>query len=100
MKERVDEKGKVYTTRMSKEPLRVRIRVFDQVIEGTVHLHEDNRLKDELNQERGFIAVTGAKVFSVEDSRELYRSEFLVLNNDHILWAMPLKDRKPRKARR
>lgn len=100
MKERVDDKGKVYTIRMTKEPLRIRLRTFDQLIVGTVHLHGDTRLKDELNQERGFIAVTEAQVLSADGSRKLYSSEFLAVNSDHILWAMPLDDRKPRKVRR
>lgn len=93
MKERVDAKGKVYTVRMSKETIRARIRTLDQVIEGTVYIHAENRLKDELNEggER-FIAVTSAKVFSSDGSKELYSSNFLALNRDHILWAMPIEE--------
>lgn len=93
MKERVDAKGKVYTVRMSKETLRARIRTMDQVIEGTVYLHAENRLKDELNEggER-FIAVTSVRVFTADGRKELYKSDFLTLNRDQIIWAIPVEE--------
>ena len=86
-----DEKGKVFTQVVSKEPVRVTIQTTRNTIEGMIHVRQDTRVKDELNNQETFLAVTGATVFN--DQREaIFRSEFLIVNRDQIIWLIPEED--------
>ena len=88
----VDEKGKVFTTKVRKDTLLALLHLPDQVIVGRVYISRQRRLKDELNESReSFIAVSHARVFN-EAGKLLYRSEFLLVNKGHILSITPLED--------
>ncbi len=86
---RVDEKGKVYTQHVSKLPVPVIVRVEDALIHGTVHLTPGNRLKDELNGDEAFIAITQVKVSAGASQRPLFETEVLILNKQRITWIYP-----------
>ena len=86
---RVDAKGKYYTTHVSKLGVDVTARVRDSIVHGTVHLAPDNRLKDELNAEETFLAVTNAQVWEVNGAQALYKSQVLMINKDQIAWIFP-----------
>ena len=86
---RVDAKGKYFTTHVSKQSVDVTARVQDSIIQGTVHLAPDNRLKDELNGSEAFLAVTNAQVWEVNGAQPLYSIEVLMINKDQIAWIFP-----------
>ncbi len=92
---RVDPKGKVFTTRVTKRNLAVIIGLGAHVIHGTVHLMADNRLKDELNDGEPFIAVTDAKVFQPGFAAPIYESPALIVNKEHIAWILPQEPALP-----
>jgi len=55
-------------------------------IVGTVHLEYKSRLLDMLNMDsQHFIAVTTASIYSRDDGKLLYNSNFLGLNKNHIV---------------
>lgn len=84
-----DEKGKIFTQVISKEPILVVIQTNQVLIRGQIHVRPDTRLKDELNNLREhFIAVTDATVTNMA-GEALYRSNFLVINIEHIVWITP-----------
>ncbi len=83
-----DEKGKVFTEVVSKRPVQVVIQTVQNTIRGTIHVRPDFRVKDELNGTDGFMAVTDAVVFN-SLNEELYRTAFLVVNTNHIIWVIP-----------
>lgn len=84
-----DEKGKIFTQVVSKEPILVVIQTGQVIVRGLIHVRPDTRLKDELNNLRErFVAVTDASVTNLH-GEELYRSNFLVLNIDQIIWITP-----------
>jgi len=84
-----DEKGKIFTQVVSKEPILVVVQTAQNIIHGQMHVRPDTRLKDELNNLRErFVAVTDATVHTLQGD-EIYRSSFLVLNVDHIVWITP-----------
>jgi hypothetical protein len=83
-----DEKGKFFTQVVSKHPVPVTIQTIENRIQGTMHIKPDLRVKDELNGQERFIAVTDAVVYNNRDE-EIFRIDFLVVNLDHIVWLVP-----------
>ncbi len=83
-----DEKGKIFTQVVTKHPVAVIIQTLNQLIRGEMHVRPNARVKDELNGEERFIAVTEAVVYN-NLNEEIYRTNFLVVNTDHILWIIP-----------
>jgi len=83
-----DEKGKIFTPVVKKKPALVTIQTNQHMIRGTVHVHPGTRLKDDLNGQEQFLAVTDAIVLN-HHMEELYRSEFLAVNIQHIVWVIP-----------
>lgn len=86
-----DEKGKIFTQVVAKRRVQVTIQTSQNIIRGTVYVRPDARVKDELNaiadRER-FLAVTDAVLFSLQDD-ELFHTNFMVLNVNHIIWITP-----------
>ena len=83
-----DEKGKIFTQVVNKRPVQVTIQTIQTLIRGTIHVRQDSRVKDELNQDERFLAVTDAVVYNQQE-QELYKTSFLVINVNHIIWAIP-----------
>ncbi|MDD2695318.1 MAG: hypothetical protein PHD58_05305 [Anaerolineales bacterium] len=82
-----DEKGKYYTQVISKRMMSVLIQTRREFIRGEVHVRTDYRLKDELNEQEQFIAITNATVYD-SNQVELYRTKFLALNRGQIVWVI------------
>lgn len=86
---RVDEKGKYYTGRVTKQTIQVVIATPTHIVRGTVYVMLDSRLKDDINNPERFIAVTDAEVFDPNCTTGLYHSDVLLLNKDQIVWMLP-----------
>ncbi len=85
-----DEKGKFFTDVISKEVIRTDIQTVTHHIRGNIHVRKGDRLSDEINQPNLFLPVTSAEIYSPEGDI-LYRSNFLALNREHIVWLMPVE---------
>ncbi len=86
---RVDEKGKIYTSHVNKRTSRVVVATRTNVVHGTMHLMLDNRLKDELNNDERFMALTVAQVFDNTGKSRLYEASAILLNKEQIIWVLP-----------
>lgn len=86
-----EEKGKIYTPVISKEPVEVMILTATQRIQGKVHIRHDERLKDQLDCNERYIAVTDAVVTSL-DGVEVLKTNFLAVNHMHIIMISPLAE--------
>lgn len=86
-----DLKGKYFTDVVNKEALAARIQTTTQVIEGNIHVRPAIRLKDELSSDEPILAVTDAVVFD-STMTELFRTQFLALRRDQIVWITALDD--------
>ncbi len=84
-----DDKGKIFTQVIPKQPIQVIVETTHDLIHGTLYARHDARLKDEFNSvaER-FVAVTEATVYDLQKI-EKYRASFLLLNIEHIVWIIP-----------
>jgi hypothetical protein len=92
----IDDKGKIFTQVITKNPHSVVIQTTRQMIHGTIHVRPTERVMDEINNSEKFIAVTDATVTDLNGNL-LYESSFLTLNRDQIIWLIPLDDTAPKK---
>jgi hypothetical protein len=67
------------------------IQTTTNLIRGLIHVRQDERLKDELEIDERFLAVTDVSVMNAE-GKEIYTSPFLAVQKDQIVWVMPLKE--------
>jgi hypothetical protein len=88
-----DEKGKFFTEVVSKIPVAVTLQTVTHRILGNIHIRPDQRLKDELNMSESFVAVTDASILDA-DGKIIYRTEFLAVRRDQIVWVMPNEGKK------
>ena len=89
MSVRIDAKGKIFTDIVRKDEVPALIQTVTNLIHGHIFLRPENRIKDEMNTStEQFIAVTQAEVYGA-NGQLLYRSEFLTLNKNHVVWIRP-----------
>jgi hypothetical protein len=85
---RYDDKGKFFTEVVSKENVPVIVQTTTNRIEGYMHVRSGYRIKDELNSEDQFIAITEAKIIGAQGEVE-YQTDFLAVNIQEVIWVMP-----------
>jgi hypothetical protein len=90
---RYDDKGKFFTEIISKENVAVIVQTSTHRIEGFMHVRAGYRIKDELNSEDKFVALTEAKVYNPRGDLE-YQTEFLAVNIEEVIWVMPECERQ------
>ncbi len=59
----------------------------DYRIEGTIHLHFEQRLLDFINvadMNKGFFPMTGAKIYSLKNDQLLDSVEFISINREKV----------------
>ena len=83
-----DEKGKFFTDIVSKTPVPVLIQTNTHRIHGNVYITRGQRLKDEVNLDEAFLAITDAAVFT-SAGESLYRCKFMVIHRSQIIWMIP-----------
>lgn len=93
-----DEKGKFYTDVVSKVAVPAIIQTTNHLIRGLVHVRKGERLKDEMESQGLFTAVTNA-IVSNGDEKVLFSGPFLAVQKTQIVWIMPVDD-EPKDAKR
>ena len=86
-----DAKGKYFTDIISKSAVTAIIQTTMHRIEGSVHVRLSGRLKDELDLNEAFLAVTNARVLS-NDGTLLYETDFMSVSRAQIIWVIPNGD--------
>ena len=88
--QRVDEKGKFFTERISKGQVDVLITTPAGHIRGFIYLAQGQRVKDMLNTHtERFIAVTEATA-SAHDGSDVLEVDLMTVNKDHIISVVPI----------
>jgi hypothetical protein len=83
-----DEKGKIFTDIVSKVPVLSTIQTTTHLMRGHVHIRKDQRIKDELDRDEAFLALTDVSVLG-EDGQTLFQAPFLAVRRSHIIWVLP-----------
>jgi hypothetical protein len=88
-----DEKGKKFTDVITKRAVYTTIQTTTHLMRGNIHVRHDQRIKDELNLEEKFLAVTDVDVLA-PDGHVLFHAPFLALNRAQIIWVLPEQNKK------
>jgi hypothetical protein len=83
-----DDKGKIFTDIVSKVPVQVVVQTTLQLLRGRMHVRRGERIKDELDRDELFIAMTDVEVVGSE-GQVLFQSPFIALRRNQIVWVMP-----------
>jgi hypothetical protein len=83
-----DEKGKIFTDVVSKVSVDATIQTTTHMLRGRMHIRRDQRVKDELNLEESFLALTEVSVLGADGSI-LFDAPFLAVRRSHIVWVLP-----------
>lgn len=92
MKFEYDEKGKIYTDVIAKVPVQALVQTSVQLIRGAVHIRQNERVKDELERDEFFLAITDASVLAPDGQTVLHQAPFLAVRRDQIVWIIPLEE--------
>ena len=85
-----DEKGKFYTDVIAKLPVAAVIQTSAHLVRGFVHIRQGERLKNELERDETFLAVTNAVVHDADD-KVLFTAPFMAVQRAQIVWIMPVE---------
>jgi hypothetical protein len=85
-----DEKGKIFTDVVSKVAIPAVVQTTQHLIRGNVHVRRDERLKDELDRDELFLAITDASVIGA-DGQTLHQTRFLAVRRAQIVWVIPVQ---------
>lgn len=83
-----DEKGKRFTDVITKRAVYATVQTITHLMRGDIHVRRDQRIKDELDLDEKFLAITDVDVFG-PDGNVLYHASFLALNRSQIVWVLP-----------
>ena len=83
-----DDNGKFFTDIVSKVAVYVTVQTTTHMMRGRLHIRRDQRLKDELDLNENFLALTDVHVQG-PDGQTLFHSPFMAVRRDHIVWVMP-----------
>jgi len=86
-----DEKGKIFTDIVSKVAIPAVVQTTQHLIRGNVHVRQDERLKDELDRDELFLAMTEANIIGA-DGQVTHESRFLAVRRAQIVWVMPARE--------
>jgi hypothetical protein len=86
-----DEKGKFFTPVIAKHPVPVIIQTVNHRISGFIHIRPEDRIKDELDRDEDFLAVTEA-IISDAEGKEIASSKFISVNRHQIVWVLPVDE--------
>jgi hypothetical protein len=81
-----DTRGKIFTDVIRKTKVKAEIRTKGAVIYGTIHIHPEKRVSDELNSEGHFLAVTDARLVDDQGERSV---PFVALSKPQIVLIIP-----------
>ncbi|MHB0987836.1 MAG: DUF6812 domain-containing protein [Bellilinea sp.] len=85
-------KGKIYTQVITKSPIKIVLQTTTHRIHGMMHVRVGDRVKDELDTADHFLAVTNAELFDISGTNLMFKTNFLAVNLNQIIWVIPEKD--------
>jgi len=83
-----DDKGKFYTDLVKKESVPATIMTVTHKITGEIYVRPDQRIKDELDFDEKFLAITDATVYSLQGD-VIAHCGFMAVQRNQIVWVIP-----------
>lgn len=88
-----DEKGKIFTDIVSKVAIQATVQTTTHLLRGHIHVRRDQRIKDELDIDEKFLALTDVSVLG-PDGQVLFQAPFLAVRRSQIVWVLPEEDKR------
>src|SRR5512143_3505990 len=92
-----DEKGKIFTDIITKVAVQATIQTTTHLIRAKLHVRRDQRIKDELDINENFLALTEVSVLG-PDGQTLFQAPFMAVRRSHSVWVMPDETRREEKG--
>jgi hypothetical protein len=86
-----DSKGKIFTDVVSKVSVSALVQTTLHLIRGKLHIRQGERVKDELDRDELFLAITDATVLAV-DGTVLQQTSFIAVRRAQIVWIIPASE--------
>ena len=83
-----DEKGKIFTEVVSKTAIHATVQTTTHQMRGQIHVRRDERVKDELDRDEGFLALTDVTIVDAA-GKTLFEVPFIAVKREHIVWVIP-----------
>ena len=83
-----DEKGKIFTDIVTKVAIQATVQTTTHLMRGLIHVRRDQRIKDELDVNENFLALTDVSVLA-PDGQVLFQAPFLAVRRSQIVWVVP-----------
>lgn len=83
-----DDKGKIFTDIVTKVSVPATIQTTTHLMRGNIHVRRDQRIKDELDANETFLAITDVNVLGA-DGQVVFQAPFLAVHRSHIVWVLP-----------
>ena len=83
-----DEKGKIFTDIVSKVAIQATIQTTTHMMRGRLHVRRDQRIKDELDHNEKFLALTEVSILG-SDGQSLFQVPFVAVQRAQIVWVIP-----------
>jgi hypothetical protein len=83
-----DDKGKIFTEIVAKESIHALVQTSTHLIRATLHVRRGERVKDELDREEPFLALTDVSILGPDD-KVLHQAPFLAVQRSQIVWVLP-----------
>jgi hypothetical protein len=87
-----DDKGKIFTDIVTKIAVNATVQTTSHLLRGHIHIRRDQRIKDELDGNEKFLAITDVTVSNAE-GHTLYQAPFMAVQKAHIIWVLPEQDK-------
>lgn len=88
-----DDKGKIFTDIVSKKAVPATVQTTTHLMRGNIHVRRDQRIKDELNLNEHFLAITDVSVLGA-DGQVILQAAFLAVQRAQIVWVMPEQNKE------
>ena len=75
---------------VAKLPVAAVIQTSTHLVRGFVHIRQGERLKNELEKDEKFLAVTNAFIHDTDD-KVLFTAPFMAVQRTQIVWIMPVE---------
>jgi len=92
-----DEKGKVFTDIVSKVAVQATIQTTTHRMRGLLHIRRDQRIKDELDHDENFLALTEVSILG-PDGQSLFQAPFVAVQRAQIVWVIPEQNKDEEKG--
>jgi hypothetical protein len=83
-----DDKGKIFTDFISKIAIYATVQTTTHLMRGHIHVRRDQRIKDELDLDESFLALTDVSVLAA-DGQIILQAPFMAVKRAHIVWVIP-----------